>query len=291
LYELLGLAGEARPGVVDSAQIVGECSLFGERAIPVAGLIVDQQAALFAEGCLTPGTAKCTFGTGAFLLANTGGVATRSAHGLSTSVAWRLGGVPTYCLDGQAFTVASAVRWLQDLGIIDSPLQLDSLGGTVPDAGGVTFVPALAGLGGPWWRSDVAAAMTGLRLDTGPAHLVRALIDGVAAQVVELAEAAAGDLGGSLQALRADGGLTGSVLLMQTQADLLQLPVEVYSSPHATALGAAAMARLGLEPGLDPTEAVEAWVPAAVYEPRISADEAAHRMGAFRSVVASLVTG
>jgi glycerol kinase len=291
LHELLGLDDEQRPRVVDCAEIVGETSAFGDRAIPVAGLIVDQQAALFAEGCMDPGTAKCTYGTGAFLLANTGSAATRSTHGLATSVAWRLAGAPTYCIDGQAFTVASAVRWLQDLGVINSPIELDSLGGTVRDSGGVTFVPALAGLGAPWWRSDVAGSLSGLRLDTGAAHIVRALIDGIAAQVVELALAAAGDLGAPLSSLRADGGLTQSKLLMQTQADLLQAPVEVYASPHATALGAAAMARLGVNSRLSTAEAIDPWEPAAVYLPRISATEADDRMAAFRAVVAGLVSG
>lgn len=291
LHQLMGLDGEERPRVVDCAEVVGETGAFGSRPIPVAGLIVDQQAALFAEGCLDAGSAKCTYGTGAFLLANTGGSATRSTHGLSTSVAWRLRGESSYCVDGQVFTVASAVRWLQDLGVIKSPLDLDALGGQVTDSAGVTFVPSLAGLGAPWWRSDVSATITGLRLDTGVPQLVRALIDGVAAQVVELAQAAAGDLGAPLTALRADGGLTRSKVLMQTQADLLQLPVEVYSSPHATALGAAAMARMGLEPGLAAADALEPWVPAAVYEPQLEADVAGQRMRAFRDVVAGLVTG
>ena len=291
LHALLGLGDEQRPNIVDCAQVVGETTAFGDRAIPLAGLIVDQQAALFAEGCLTAGTAKCTYGTGAFLLANTGTAATRSAHGLATSIAWRLGGTTTYCVDGQAFTVASAVRWLQDLGIIKSPDQLDIVGSTVANAGGVSFVPALAGLGAPWWRSDVSGAIIGLRLDTGPGHLVRALVDGIAAQVVELATAAAGDVGAPLLRLRVDGGLTRSRLLMQTQADLLQLPVEVYPSAHATALGAASMARLAMTPALAPDAALDESVPAVQYLPQISADEAAERMGIFRATVTGLVTG
>ena len=289
LYERLGLGGEQRPRIVDCAEIVGETTAFTDRPIPLAGLIVDQQAALFAEGCLDRGAAKCTYGTGAFLLANTGITPTRSSSGLATSVAWRIAGTPTYCVDGQVFTVASAVRWLIDLGVIESAADLDLIGGQVPDSGGALFVPALAGLGAPWWRSDATGAIRGLRLDTSAAHLVRALIDGVAAQVVELAAAAAVDLGAPLQALRVDGGLTRSKLLMQTQADLLQTPVEVYASAHATALGAAAMARIAL--GSAPSDAVEPWTPAMTYLPQIEPDQAASRRADFNRAVAELVTG
>ena len=204
-------------------------------------------------------------------------------------MAWRLDGATTYCLDGQAFTVASAVRWLVDLGVLDSAADIDRLAGSVPDSGGVTFVPALAGLGGPWWRSDVRGSLTGLALETTPAHLVRALVEGVAAQVAELASAAAADLGGPLTSLRVDGGLTRSRVLMQVQADLLGLPVEVYGSPDATALGVGAVARLGLDPTLALDDALPPWTPSAVYEPTIGADQAAERRAAFRTAVQRLI--
>ena len=126
----------------------------------------------------------------------------RSTAGLTTSVAWRLGGRTTYCLDGQVFTVASAVRWLADLGVIGGAEDLDRVGSQVPDSGGAVFVPALAGLGGPWWRSDARGSLTGLRLDTTSAHLVRALVDGIASQVVELVAALAADQGSPLTSLR-----------------------------------------------------------------------------------------
>lgn len=149
----------------------------------------------------------------------------------------------------------------------------------------MTFVPALAGLAAPWWRGEARGSLTGLGLDTRPGHLVRALCEGLAAQVTALADAAARDLGRPLTVLRVDGGLTRSALLMQTQADLLQLPVEVSALPDATALGIGAVARLGQEPGLTVDEAVPHWRPRTVYEPRIDADEAAERLAVFHAAV------
>ncbi|MGW0417656.1 FGGY family carbohydrate kinase [Streptomyces sp. NPDC003015] len=286
--DLYGLADERLPEVVGNAQLVGVTRAFGPE-IPLTGLAVDQQAALLAQRVTAPGGAKCTYGTGAFLLAHTGSVPRRGDAGLVSCVAWQLGGRTSYCLDGQVYTAASAVRWLTDLGVIEGAADLDPVGGTVPDCGGVTFVPALAGLAAPWWRGDLRGSLTGLGLDTGPGHLVRALCDGLAAQVVLLAEAAATDLGSPLDVLRVDGGLTRSALLMQTQADLLQHPVEVSALPDATALGVGALARIGAEPGLEVADALPHWKPAAVYEPRVSAQEAGERMGGFRAAVDMLL--
>ncbi|MFF1836521.1 FGGY family carbohydrate kinase [Streptomyces sp. NPDC058231] len=286
--DIFGLAGERLPSVVDAAGPVGTTDAFGGE-LPLTGLLVDQQAALLAQGALEPGTAKCTFGTGAFLLAQTGSTPRRGSTGLVSCVAWRLGGRTSYCLDGQVYTAASAVRWLTDLKVISGAADLDPVGSAVPDSGGVTFVPALAGLAAPWWRGDLRGSVTGLALDTTAGHLVRALCEGIAAQVVELADAAADDLGGPLTSLRVDGGLTRSALLMQTQADLLQRPVEVSALPDVTALGAGAVARLGLDPRLPLREALPRWDPAAVYEPRIGADEAAERRGRFRAAVETLL--
>ncbi|MFI0806509.1 FGGY family carbohydrate kinase [Streptomyces echinatus] len=286
--DLYGLAGERLPEVTDTAGPVGTTTAFGPE-IPLTGLIVDQQAALLAQRVTGPGAAKCTYGTGAFLLAHTGDRPRRGDSGLVACVAWRLAGRTSYCLDGQVYTAASAVRWLTDLGVISSAADLDPVGGAVPDSGGVTFVPALAGLAAPWWRGDLRGSLTGLGLDTTPGHLVRALCEGIAAQVAELAEAAAGDLGAPLETLRVDGGLTRSALLMQTQADLLQRPVEVSALPDATALGAAALARLGADPALGVEDALPDWKPAAVYEPRIPAGRAAERRAGFRTAVAALL--
>ncbi|MET7733172.1 FGGY family carbohydrate kinase [Streptomyces sp. NPDC005402] len=286
--DLYGLAGERLPEVVDNARQVGATKAFGPE-IPLTGLAVDQQAALLAQRITAPGGAKCTYGTGAFLLAHTGSEPRRGGSGLVSCVAWRLGGRTSYCLDGQVYTAASAVRWLTDLGVIEGAADLDAVGGAVPDSGGVTFVPALAGLAAPWWRGDLRGSLTGLGLDTGPGHLVRALCEGLAAQVVELVEAASAELDSPLDALRVDGGLTRSTLLMQTQADLLQRPVEVSALPDATALGVGTLARLGAEPGLDLADALPVWKPAAVYEPRVSAEKAAERRARFRSAVTALL--
>ncbi|MFF3365343.1 FGGY family carbohydrate kinase [Streptomyces misionensis] len=285
--DLYGLAGERLPEITDVAQRVGTTRAFGPK-IPLAGLIVDQQAALLAQRLTAPGAAKCTYGTGAFLLAHTGERPRRGGSGLVSCVAWRLAGTTSYCLDGQVYTAASAVHWLAGLGVIGSAADLDPVGGTVPDSGGVTFVPALAGLAAPWWRGGLRGSLTGLGLDTTAGHLVRALCEGIAAQVAELADAAAADLGTPLTALRVDGGLTRSALLMQTQADLLQRPVEVSALPDATALGAAALARLGTDPALGADQALPEWRPAAVYEPRIPADRAAEHRARFRAAVAAL---
>ena len=289
-----GLDAAALPAVADCAGVVGETAAFGP-PLPIAGIAVDQQAALLAEGCLAPGDAKCTYGTGAFLLVTTGSAAARSSAGLSASVAWRLGGATTYCLDGQVYTAGSAVRWLAGLGVLAEPAGLDAAGRTVPDSGGVIFVPALAGLGAPFWQPGARGLLTGLHLGTEPGHLVRAVAEGIAASVALLVSAAVSDMGRELTALRVDGGLTRSRLLMQAQADLLQRPVLICRSADATALGVAALARLGLGDAASAAEAVGApemnTVVEAVVEPAITADEAAERLVAFRSALQLTLAG
>lgn len=282
---LFGVDPGTLPEVVPCAGPVGETTAFGDEPVPVAGLAVDQQAALFAQACLVAGEAKCTYGTGAFLLATVGEEAVRSGAGLVTCVAWRLGDRTTYCLDGQVFTVGSAVSWLQGIGLIEGPEDLDRMGGAVVSAEGAAFVPALAGLGAPFWRPAARGAFTGLSLGTERTHLVRAFLEGVAAAVAWLARAAGDDLGAPLARLRVDGGLTRSRVLLQLQADLLQAPVEVYPSPNATALGVAALARLGMGWVRDPAEATGGWEPAAVHEPAVPAREAEERLAAWRAVV------
>ncbi len=274
---------EALPAIVDCAEPVGETTAFGAR-LPVTGLAVDQQAALFAERCHAAGDAKCTYGTGAFVLATTGAAPRRSTAGLAACVAWRLGGVTTYCLDGQVYTAGAAIQWLERVGLLAGAAELDALAGTVPAADGVVFVPALAGLAAPFWRPEARGTFVGLGLATTRGHLVRAVLDGIAAQVALLAGAIAADLAAPLRCLRVDGGLTRSRVLLQTQADLLQRPLEVAPTPDATALGVAAFARLGAGLAADADAAVGAWRPAAVYEPGISAPEAAERLARWRRV-------
>ena len=281
--ELFGVRPADLPEIVSCTTTVGTTEAFGG-VLPVAGLAVDQQAALFGEGCLEPGDAKCTYGTGAFLLANSGAGPRRSAHGLSASVAWDAAGDVAYCLDGQLYTVGSLVDWLTRLGVLRDADDLDRLGASVPDPGGVVVVPALAGLGAPYWRPNAHASIEGLTLSSTPAHLVRAALEGIAASVALLAHATAQDLGVPLGALRVDGGLTRSRLLMQLQADLLQTPVEVFASPHATALGVAALARLGCG-----GEEARAAMRGQRYEPAIGPDEAAERLAAVQAAIGRVV--
>ena len=279
-----GLDPGELPRVADCAGIAGETSAFG-KAVPVAGIAVDQQAALLAERCFAAGQAKCTYGTGAFLLATAGTRAVRSSGGLSASVAWRLAGTPSYCLDGQVYTAGAAIRWLGEIGLLSDATALDAVGGGVPDSGGVTFLPSLAGLGAPQWRPAARGAFLGLSLGSTREHLVRAVIDGLAGSVALLARSVATDIGGPLTALRVDGGLTRSRLLLQAQADLLQLPVEVCRTPDATALGVAALARLGTGAAASLDEAVGPAEAGSVVEPRIGPDQAAERLAAFEAAL------
>ncbi|WNG90371.1 FGGY family carbohydrate kinase [Mycobacterium sp. ITM-2016-00317] len=279
LVALFGMDGEALPEIVGCDEIVGATGVFGG-SLPVAGLIVDQQAALLAESCLEAGSAKCTYGTGAFLLAQLGPDPVRSTSGLTTSVAWRLRDQTHYCTDGQVYTAASAIRWAVDLGLVPAADQIDSAAAESSD--GVLCVPALAGLAAPWWDSGATASFSGMTLSSGRGQLVRSLIEGIAAQVTALTDLVAADLGRPLTRLRVDGGLTRSAALMQAQADLARMPVDVYPSLHATALGAAACARLALEPGTSVADAVGSWAPEHTYAPQWSADRAADYLHRWR---------
>jgi glycerol kinase len=272
LLDLFGLGGERMPRIVASDEIVGTTTVFGPE-LAVTGLMVDQQAALLAQSCVEAGAAKCTYGTGAFLLANVGDTAVRSSSRLTTSVAWTLRDATSYCVDGQVYTAASAVRWLVDLGLLETSHAVDEA--AAEDSDGVLCVPTFAGAAAPWWRADATASFTGLTLASGRGHLVRAVLEGVAAQVALVVRSVGGDLGQPLSVLRVDGGLTRSAVLMQSQADLAQTPIELYPGAHATALGAAAAARLALDPSLSVQAAVGSWQPEGVYTPGWSADRAA----------------
>lgn len=271
LLEIFGLENEKLPRLVGSDEIIGTTSVFGGD-IPVGGLMVDQQAALLAENCLDRGDSKCTYGSGAFLFVNLGDEAVRFDTGLTTSVAWTLRGKTSYCADGQVYTAATAVRWMRDLGIISDVLDLDDV--AADDSGGVICGPSFAGLAAPWWRSDAGAFITGMKLASGRSEITRAMLEGISAQVAELAGLIAEQTGKPLSRLKVDGGLTNSAVLMQIQSDLLQLPIDTYPSAHATALGAAAAMRLALNPDMPVEDGPYSWQPEATYEPTISADEA-----------------
>jgi glycerol kinase len=282
--EIFGLDPAGQPEIVDCDARVGETSVFGD-PLPLTGLAVDQQAALFAESCFEAGEAKCTYGTGAFILATAGEQVVHSKARLAACVAWRLGGTTTYCLDGQVYSAGSAVSWLQELELISEAADLDRLDG---DTGGVVFVPSLAGLGAPFWAPEAKGGWLGLSLSTRRDHLVRGLIWGIAAQIAALARAMGEDVGSPLERLRVDGGLTRSRALMQAQADLLQAPVELYPSADATALGVGALARLGNGSASSPAEAVGDWTSPATFEPRMSASEAEERLAKWDAAARAL---
>ncbi len=281
---LFELDPATQPEIVDCDAAIGETDAFGE-PLPLTGLAVDQQAALFAESCFDAGEAKCTYGTGAFILATAGEQVVRSQSRLAACVAWRLRGTTTYCLDGQVYTAGSVVSWLQELDLISEAADLDRVG---PGADEVVFVPSLAGLGAPFWSPEARGGWLGLSLATRRDDLVRAVIWGIAAQVASLAEAMGNDIGRPLDRLRVDGGLTRSAVLMQAQADLLQAPVELYPSPDATALGVGALARLGSGNAATPGEAVGDWSPVAVFEPQMEAAEAAERLARWEAAALAL---
>jgi glycerol kinase len=281
---LFELDPATQPQIVECAATVGETDAFGD-TLPVTGLAVDQQAALFAESCFGAGEAKCTYGTGAFILATAGEQVVHSQSRLAACVAWRLDGTTTYCLDGQVYTAGSVVSWLQELDLITEAADLDRVG----DGGDeVVFVPSLAGLGAPFWSPDARGGWLGLSLATRRDDLVRAVMWGIAAQVASLARAMGNDIGKPLDRLRVDGGLTRSSLLMQAQADLLQAPVELYPSPDATALGVGALARLGSGAASTPAEAVGDWKAVAVFDPKMDASEAAERLARWEAAALAL---
>ncbi|MEV0810612.1 FGGY family carbohydrate kinase [Micromonospora sp. NPDC050200] len=239
-WDLFGL-DEPRPRLARSDETIGTTSAFGA-TVPVGGTIVDQQAALWAQGARERGQSKCTYGTGAFLLANTGDTATRSPAGLATSVAWRLTEQTRYCLDGQLYAVGAAFAWLNRLGLLGGAQEIETILTTTPHSGDVVFVPALAGLGAPHWQPDARAAFLGMSLSTTREHLVRAVCESIAAHVAELAGTVAAELRQPLTALRVDGGLTRSPAFLQLQADVAGVPIVPCHSPHATAFGVADLA-------------------------------------------------
>lgn len=270
------------PTVINNDQVIGQinCKELQQLATALlAAAIVDQPAALFAQNCFSLGQAKCTFGTGAFLLTNIADQIKISKNGLATSLAWQINDSTCYYLDGQVFTAASAVDWLIANNFISSPSDID----TLPDANGVIASPSFAGLGAPLWRPDATASIMGLGLNHNKSHIASAVIDGIAAAVADLLSAVKSD-GVKITTLRVDGGLTQSTKLMQMQADLAQIPVEQYAHPDATAIGVGYLAALAINPKLSINDLAKSWQPARVYLPKWSSDLAATYLSRWRGV-------
>jgi glycerol kinase len=255
--------------------------------IPIAGMAGDQQAALFGQTCFEVGDAKCTYGTGAFLLMNTGAQAVPSEHGLVTTIAWRLGDETVYALEGSAFIAGAAVQWLRDgLGLFQASSDVEALARQVDSSGDVVFVPALAGLGAPHWDPDARGLICGLTRDSTAAHVARAALEGVAFQIADLAMAMGKDAGQPVRRLRVDGGAAMNDLMMQFQADLLEVPIDRPESVETTALGSGYLA--GLAVGLFPDlgALVRAHRVDKTFEPAMGRDERQRHLARWQRAVA-----
>jgi len=254
--------------------------------IPIAGIAGDQQAALFGQACFEVGEAKCTYGTGAFLLMNTGSEPVRSQNGLVTTIAWRIGRETVYCLEGSAFVAGSAVQWLRDqLGIIRSAGEIEALAARVSSSEGVVFVPALTGLGAPYWDPEARGLITGLTRGTSAAHIARATLEGIAFQISDLAAAMTSDAQRPITRLRVDGGVSQNELVMQFQSDLLGVPVDRPSSIETTALGAAYLAGLATGVFADRAAIRRAHKLDKTWAPKMASDERQQHLLRWRQAV------
>jgi glycerol kinase len=250
--------------------------------VPVTGVAGDQQAALFGQGCVTPGDAKCTYGTGAFLLMNIGERPVISKNRLLGTVAWTIGERTSYALEGSVFVAGALVQWLRDgLGIIGAARDIEALAASVPDTGGVIIVPALSGLGAPHWRPEARGLITGLTRGTTRAHIARAALEAIALQVVELVRAMVEDAGRPIRSLRVDGGAAANDLLMQLQADLLGVEIVRPAMVESTALGAGRLAAqaIGIVTPSDPTHTT-------VFKPRMVQADREKVLARWREAVA-----
>jgi glycerol kinase len=279
LLRLLDVPRELLPEVRSSSEVYGQTAadLFGA-PVPIAGIAGDQQAALFGQSCYARGLAKNTYGTGCFTLMNTGTQPVASRHQLLTTVAWKTGAQTEYALEGSVFIGGAVVQWLRDgLGLIKSSADVEALAASVPDCGGVYLVPAFAGLGAPHWDQYARGTMTGLTRGTTAGHIARAALEGIAFQVADVLEVMQADSGIQVPELRVDGGASANNLLLQFQADLLQVPVVRPKVAETTALGAACLAGLAVGFWKDRAEVSEAWQPDRTFQPSKSPEEIAHR--------------
>jgi glycerol kinase len=295
LLAALHVPDSVLPRVFPSAHRYGETDpSWFDGPIPIAGIAGDQQAALCGQAGFGPGIVKNTYGTGCFMLMHTGARFERSTHGLLTTAAVQLGAAPQYALEGSVFVGGAVVQWLRDgLHAIRASDEVETLAASVPDAGGVVFVPAFTGLGAPYWRADARGAIVGLSRGSTVAHVARAALESIAFQSAALLQAMASDAqaagGAAPRELRVDGGACVNDLLMQFQADLVGIPVVRPRVTETTALGAAYLAGLatGLWSGLD--ELAAQWQPEHAFAPLISRDEAAARMAAWEHAVRQTV--
>ena len=277
--ELLGELNIPRaclPRIVDNAGVVGHTGETGflPKGIPISGFAGDQQSALFGQACFVKGAAKCTYGTGAFVLMNTGDEPVSSEHGLLTTIGWRLNGKTTYALEGSAFIAGAAVQWLRDqLGIISSASEIEDLAKTVEDSGGASFVPALTGLGTPHWNPNARGVICGLTQGVSKAHIARATLEGVAMQIVDILQAMEMDLGAPLAELKLDGGMSNNNLMMQFQADVLDVICIRPQVLETTALGAAFLAGLGVGVWSDQQAITDTWIKEREFRPSMSVEK------------------
>ncbi len=279
LLHLLDIPPELLPQVRSSSEIYGVTApgVFDD-PIAVAGIAGDQQAALFGQNCFTRGLAKNTYGTGCFMLMNIGPTPAPSHHQLITTVAWQAGGQTDFALEGSVFIGGAVVQWLRDgLGLVRSSADIEALAATVPDSGGVYLVPAFAGLGAPHWDQYARGTITGLTRGTTRGHLARAALEGIAFQVADVLDVMREDSGIAIDELRVDGGACANDLLMQFQADILQVPVVRPKVIETTALGAAYLAGLATGFWANRDEVHRAWQAERTFEPHMSPDAAAHR--------------
>ncbi|MDF1859693.1 MAG: glycerol kinase GlpK [Verrucomicrobiales bacterium] len=269
MLEMLDIPPSLLPDVRSSSEIYAEteADLFGS-AIPISGIAGDQHAALFGQACHSPGMAKNTYGTGCFMLMNTGTTPVVSKNKLLTTIAWQVDGVTEYALEGSIFIAGAVVQWLRDqLGIIESASDVEALALKVEDNGGVYFVPAFAGLGAPHWDGFARGTITGLTRGANKSHIARAALEGIAYQANDVLNAMEEDSGIQLAELRVDGGATRNNLLMQIQADVLGVPVVRSRVPETTALGAAYLAGLAVGVWKSKEEIARQWVESGRFEP------------------------
>ncbi len=288
LIDLFGVPRAALPDIVDCAGRFGETTLFGP-AIPICGMAGDQQAATIGQSCLAPGQTKATFGTGAFILTQAGPTPPVSRHRLLSTVAWQLGGKRAYALEGSVFVAGSLIKWLRDsIGLIGTAAETEALARSVADNGGVYLVPALSGLGAPWWQPEARASISGLSFTNTRAHIVRAALEAMAHQAHDLKTAFAAD-GTDWQALRIDGGMVSNDWMAQDMADILGITVERPAFAETTALGAAMLAGVGsgLFSGLEEASAMRGAV--EVFEPGMDQGTRMKRLDGWAAAVKSVI--